>query len=44
MGGEATVIRNAAWIAAWDGGRHRYLRDGDIAFAGGQDRPCRRAL
>ena len=34
MGGEATVIRNAAWIAAWDGGRHRYLRGGDIAFAG----------
>ncbi len=34
MGSEATVIRNAAWIAAWDGGRHRYLRGGDIAFAG----------
>ena len=34
MGSEATVIRNAAWIAAWDGGRHRYLRDGDVAFAG----------
>ena len=29
-----TVIRNAAWIAAWDGDRHRYLRHGDIAFSG----------
>ena len=29
-----TVIRNAAWIAAWDGDRHRYLRDADLAFAG----------
>ena len=29
-----TVIRNAAWIAAWDGGGHRYFRDGDVAFAG----------
>ena len=33
-----TVIRNAAWIAAWDGaaGRHVYRRDGDIAFADGR--------
>jgi len=34
MSDSTTVIRNAAWIAAWDGDRHRYLRDGDIAFAG----------
>ena len=31
-----TVIRNAAWIAAWDGERHRYLRNADIAFAAGR--------
>ena len=33
-----TVIRNAAWIAAWDASqqRHSYLRDGDIAFADGR--------
>ena len=32
-----TVIRKAAWIAAWDPAqrRHTYLRDGDIAFTGG---------
>ena len=31
-----TVIRNAAWIVAWDEakGRHAYLHDGDVAFAG----------
>lgn len=31
-----TVIRNAAWIVAWDAetGGHRYLRDGDVAFDG----------
>lgn len=34
MSSETIVIRNAAWIAAWDGSGHRYLRDGDIAFAG----------
>ncbi len=34
MNSETTVIRNAAWIAAWDGERHRYLRGGDIAFTG----------
>ena len=34
MSVNTTVIRNAAWIAAWDGGGHRYLRDGDVAFAG----------
>jgi len=32
--GRTTVIRNAAWIAAWDQSRggHVYLRDGDVAF------------
>ena len=34
MSANTTVIRNAAWIAAWDGEGHRYLRDGDVAFAG----------
>lgn len=31
-----TVIRNAAWIVAYDAekGTHRYLRDGDVAFDG----------
>ena len=31
-----TVIRNAAWIAAWDegAGRHVYLQNGDVAFEG----------
>ena len=31
-----TVIRNAAWIAAWDRARnsHVYLRNGDVAFDG----------
>ncbi len=31
-----TVIRNAAWVLAWDGdaGRHRYLKDSDVAFDG----------
>ena len=29
-----TVIRNAAWIIAWDGKRQVYLRDGDVAFEG----------
>jgi len=29
-----TLIRNAAWIVAWDNstGRHAYLRDADLAF------------
>ena len=31
-----TVIRNAAWIASWDGEGHRYLHDGDVAFTGGR--------
>ncbi len=32
-----TVIRNAAWIAAWDPAqqRHVYIRDGDVAFTDG---------
>ena len=34
MSVETTVIRNAAWIAAWDGEGHRYLRNADIAFTG----------
>ena len=34
MNVNTTVIRNAAWIAAWDGEGHRYLRDGDVAFTG----------
>jgi len=31
-----TVIRNAAWIVAWDepNARHVYLRDADLAFCG----------
>jgi 5-methylthioadenosine/S-adenosylhomocysteine deaminase len=33
---ETTVIRNAAWIVAWDdaNARHVYLRDADVAFRG----------
>jgi len=33
-----TVIRDIAWIAAWDGrsARHVYLRNGDVAFAEGR--------
>ena len=34
MSVNTTVVRNAAWIAAWDGEGHRYLRDGDVAFTG----------
>ena len=30
-----TVIRDIDWLVAWDGGRHVYLRDADLAFAGG---------
>lgn len=29
-----TVIRNIAWLVAWDGTRHVYLRDADLAFSG----------
>ena len=29
-----TVIRDTAWIAAWDGHGQRYLRNGDVAFSG----------
>ncbi len=31
---ETTIIRNAAWIVAWDGAnqRHAYLRDSDVVF------------
>lgn len=38
---DITVVRNAAWIVAWDpaeGGRHAYLRDADLAFEGGEIR------
>ncbi len=33
---ETTVIRNASWAIAWDAsaGKHVYLRDVDVAFAG----------
>jgi cytosine/adenosine deaminase-related metal-dependent hydrolase len=33
-----TVIRNAAWVVAWNGAlaKHHYLRDVDIAFAGNE--------
>lgn len=31
-----TVIRNARWVIAWDGARHVYLRDADVAFSGTQ--------
>jgi cytosine/adenosine deaminase-related metal-dependent hydrolase len=30
----ATVIRNAAWVIAWDGTQHVYLRGADVAFSG----------
>ncbi len=35
---ETTVVRNAAWVIAWDAdaGRQVYLRDIDVAFAGNQ--------
>ena len=29
------VIRNIAWLVAWDGSRHVYLRDADLAFENG---------
>ena len=44
MSVNTTVIRNAAWIAAWDGEGHRYLRDGDVAFTGDSHRARRRPL
>jgi len=35
---DTTVIRNAAWLVAWDGaapgGGHRYLKGADLAFRG----------
>ena len=35
---EVTVIKDTAWIVAWDGEqqRHTYLRNGDVAFRGGE--------
>ena len=36
---DTTVIRNAAWLVAWDGtvpgGGHRYMKNADLAFRGG---------
>ncbi len=32
---KTTVIRNAAWAVVWDGERHAYARDVDVAFTGG---------
>ncbi len=32
---DTTVIRNIAWLVAWDGRRHVYLKDADLAFSGG---------
>jgi len=36
---DTTVIRNAAWLVAWDeaapGGGHRYIKNADLAFRGG---------
>jgi 5-methylthioadenosine/S-adenosylhomocysteine deaminase len=34
---KTTLIRNAAWIVAWDQATqtHGYLRDGDVVFSGG---------
>lgn len=33
---KTTIIRNAAWVVAWDGAgqRHAYLRDSDVVFTG----------
>ena len=47
-----TVIRNTAWIAAWEREEHRYLRDGDVAFTGDRivhvggpyEGPCERSI
>ncbi len=30
-----TVVRDIDWLVAWDGTRHVYLRNADLAFAGG---------
>ena len=32
MNGKTTVIRDAAWIAAWGDDGHRYQQGGDVAF------------
>ncbi|MBT7615320.1 MAG: amidohydrolase family protein [Rhodospirillaceae bacterium] len=32
---DTTVIRNIAWLVAWDGTSHVYLRDADLAFENG---------
>ena len=33
---QTTIIRDAAWIVAWDetNERHAYLRDSDVVFTG----------
>lgn len=31
---EITLIRNCAWVIAWDGTQHVYLRGADVAFRG----------
>jgi len=31
---DTTVIRNAAWVIAWNGTQHVYMRGADVAFAG----------
>jgi len=33
---QTTVIRDSAWIVAWDAAnqRHAYLRDADVVFTG----------
>ena len=30
-----TVVRNADWLIAWDGARHVFMRDADLAFDAG---------
>lgn len=32
---DTTVIRGADWIIGWNGERHVFLRDGDLAFKDG---------
>ncbi len=31
---KTTRIKDAAWVLAWDGTRHVYLRDADVVFSG----------
>ena len=32
---DITVFKRIAWLVAWDGRRHVYLKDADLAFSGG---------